>query len=97
MPSDDLFISQHVNISVASFPIESPPLRTFVEDNRAALQDKRLAAFFCCSGGPGKVLEKFRAFLVPGCSQQEIILIDPKDKPSSENENKIVAFCDAMR
>ncbi len=74
-----------------------PPLRTFVEDNRAALQDKRLAAFFCCSGGPGKVLEKFRAFLVPGCSQQEIILIDPKDKPSSENENKIVAFCDAMR
>ncbi len=74
-----------------------PPLRTFVEENRAALKDKRLAAFFCCSGGPGKVLEKFRAFLAPGCPKQEIILIDPKDKSSSENENKIVAFCDALR
>ena len=74
-----------------------PPLRTFVEDNRAALQDKRLAAFFCCSGGPGKVLEKFKAFLADDRLEQALILIDPKDKPSSENENKIVAFCDAMR
>ena len=74
-----------------------PPLRTFVEENRSALQDKRLAAFFCCGGGQGKVLEKFRAFLAPGRLQQETILIEPKDKPSDENDNRIDAFCDVLR
>ena len=73
----------------------SPPLRTFIEENRDALQSKRTAAFFCCSGGPGKVLEKFGAFC--GAEpRQELILIDPKDKPSSENDEKIKAFCDAL-
>ena len=73
-----------------------PPLRTFVEDNRAVLGEKRLAAFFCCGGGPGKVLEKFKAFLAPGRLQHEMILIDPKDKPSDETESRIDTFCDGL-
>ena len=73
----------------------APPLRTFIRDNQVTLADKRTAAFFCCSGGPGKVLEKFGAFC--GAEpRQELILIDPKDKPSSENDEKIKAFCDAL-
>ena len=75
----------------------APPLRTFIKENRAALEGKRLAAFFCCSGGPGKVLEKFKAFLVCDRLEQELILIDPKDKPSPETEEKIKGYIDALR
>lgn len=74
-----------------------PPLRTFVDDNRADLQSKRLAAFFCCSGGPGKVLEKFKSFLGYERMEQEIILIDPKDKPSPRTDKEIEAFCSALQ
>ena len=74
-----------------------PPLRTFTEENRAVLKGKRLAAFFCCSGGPGKVLEKFNAFVSPCALERELILIDPKDKPSKENEEKIDSFCSALQ
>ena len=74
-----------------------PPLRSFVEQNRAALQGKCLAAFFCCSGGPGKVLEKFQAFLAPDQAEKYLILIDPKDKPSHENEEKIADFCNDLK
>ncbi len=74
----------------------APPLRTFMETHRSALQGKRMAAFFCCSGGPGKVLEKFTAFLADDRLEQALILIDPKDKPSVENEEKIKTFCSAL-
>ncbi len=75
----------------------APPLRTFLHDNRSGLEGKRLAAFFCCSGGPGKVIDKFNAFLAPSVPDQELILIDPKDKPSTENEEKIKAFISALQ
>ncbi len=74
----------------------APPLRTFIEENRAALQNKRLAAFFCCSGGPGKVLEKLKVFVSPGHLEQEIILIDPKDKPAAHTDEKIKSFCEKL-
>ena len=74
----------------------APPLRTCMETHRSALQNKRKAAFFCCSGGPGKVLEKFTAFLADDRLEQALILIDPKDKPSVENEEKIKVFCSAL-
>lgn len=75
----------------------SPPLRTFLHQHRDELQGKRLGAFFCCSGGPGKVLDKFDAYLDGIQPEQELILIDPKDKPSVENEEKIKGFIDALR
>ncbi len=74
----------------------TPPLRTFLEDHGADLTGKRIAACFCCSGGPGKVLEKFKACIPDVALKQELILIDPKDKPSAENENKLNAFCDGL-
>ena len=75
----------------------APPLRTCIEEHRTALQSKRLAVFFCCSGGPGKVLEKFRACLAGIVPERELILIDPKDKPSEEKEVKIKSFCSALQ
>ena len=75
----------------------APPLRTFVEDNRTALQGKRLSAFFCCSGGPGKVLDKFKAFLACDRLEQGFILIDPKDKPFPETEEMIKGYIDTLQ
>ena len=74
----------------------APPLRTFIEKHRDELLSKRLAVFFCCSGGPGKVLDKFRSFLSGIQLEQELILIDPKDKPILDSEEKIKAFCSAL-
>lgn len=75
----------------------APPLRSFVEENRAALHEKRIAAFFCCSGGPGKVMEKLRIFLPCDRLEQELILIDPKDKPAPDTEDKIQSFCKSLQ
>lgn len=75
----------------------APPLRTFMAENRNGLQGKRVAAFFCCSGGPGKVVEKFAAFCPAGKPEPAVILVDPKDKPSGENAEKIRAFCHALQ
>ena len=75
----------------------APPLRTFIEENREGLRDKRIAAFACCSGGPGKVMEKLKKLLSLEALAGELILIDPKDKPAEQNEARIKAFCDAMR
>ena len=71
----------------------APPLRTFVEDNRAALAGKRLAAFVCCSGGGAeKALRKLRDLLGADAFDAEMILIDPKDRPDPQNEDSLAAF-----
>ena len=75
----------------------APPLRSFIEDNRDSLRGKRFAAFFCCSGGPGKVVEKFKTFIGGDRLEQELILIDPKDKPSPETEEMIKGYIDALQ
>ena len=74
----------------------APPLRTFIAENLSALQGKRLAVFVCCSGGPGKVMEKAKKALEVETVAAELILIDPKDKPSEENETKIADFCNQL-
>ena len=75
----------------------APPLRTFLHQHRDDLKSKRLAAFFCCSGGPGKVLEKLRDYLNGVCPEQELILVDPKDKPSPDTDRAIDDFCSALQ
>ena len=76
----------------------TPPLRTFIEENRDALKGKRLAVFVCYSGGGAdKAIEKLRRFLAAESFAAELILIDPKDKPSDDNESMIKAFCEKLR
>ncbi len=72
----------------------TPPLRTFIEDNRAALAGKRFAAFACQMGSGGeKALESLRVFLGADAFEAQTVLIDPKDKPSEKNERLMDAFC----
>ena len=74
----------------------APPLRSFLCEQRGALAGKTLAAFICSGGGkPDKAFDQLRKLL--GCElAQELNLIDPKDRPSRENEDRLDAFCRAL-
>lgn len=75
----------------------TPPLRTFVCDNKEALSGKRFAVFTCYSGGGAeKAIEKLKKLLDIKEYEAELILTDPKDKPSGENEKNLAAFCESI-
>lgn len=75
----------------------TPPIRTFVQDNLETLKDKRIAAFACQSGaGADKAFRKLKAYLDIESMEAELVLIDPKDKPSDQNQANIKAFCDRL-
>ena len=75
----------------------TPPLRTFVQENREALAGKRVAAFACQSGsGAQRAFGKLKACLGVEALEAELVLIDPKAKPSAQNEERIRAFCESL-
>ena len=81
---------------IIGFPVWAgnitPPIRTFVREND--LKGKRIAAFACQSGsGAEKAFRKLKACLGTEHLEAELILIDPKARPSENNEQKIRAFC----
>ena len=84
---------------IIGFPVwagnVAPPIRTFVKEND--LSGKRIAAFACESGaGAEKAFGKLKR--CPGIEklEAELILIDPKKKPSAENEANIRTFCERL-
>ena len=84
---------------ILGFPVwagtMAPPIRTFLRDH--ALQGKRVAAFACESGaGAEKALGKLKAALGVDALEGELILIDPKSRPSEENERRIRQFCEKL-
>ena len=75
----------------------TPPLRTFIRENREDLQEKKLAAFACMSGsGAEKALLKLKGELGVDALEAELILIDPKTKEDPANEDRIRTFCSAL-
>ena len=84
---------------VFGFPVwagnVAPPIRSFAKENR--LDGKRVAAF-ACEGGSGaeKAFGKLKAALGIEAFEAELILIDPKAKPSDENERKLKMFCSKL-
>ena len=84
---------------VFGFPVwagnVTPPIRSFVKEND--LRGKRIAAFACESGaGAEKAFGKLRAALGIEKLEAELVLIDPKARPSEENERKLRDFCAAL-
>ncbi len=75
----------------------APPLRTFVEDGRAALEGKRFAALVCCAGGGAqKALQKLAALV--GCEwEASCVLIDPKDRPNPKNDAALADFIEKLK
>ena len=82
---------------VIGFPVWAgnitPPIRTFVLENRDALKEKRVCAFACQGGSGGeKAFRKLRECLGRNTLEATVILIDPKDKPRAENDRLIAEF-----
>ena len=76
----------------------TPPLRTFVEENAEALRGKRIAAFACSSGGgAAKPLARLAELLGVERFAAEASFVDPKVRPSAENDARLEEFIKALR
>ena len=87
---------------ILGFPVwagtVTPPMRTFVKAHGGELAGKPVAAFACQSGaGAEKAFGKLKAALGIDTLEAELVLIDPKDKPSAENDRKLEAFCEKLK
>ena len=75
----------------------TPPIRTFVEDNKSELSGKKIAAFACQSGsGAEKALAKLAKTIGIGDFDKKAVFIDPKVRRSGETDAKIDIFCDSL-
>ncbi len=97
-----VFDAQQYDCVVIGMPVwagsVTPPINTFVEENRGNLQGKKIAAFACSKGGGAeKVLEKLRGALGIGAFAAELSLVDPKVKADPANDMRIAAFCSALK
>lgn len=75
----------------------TPPLMTFIVENKDALSEKKIAAFACQSGaGAEKALSKLADCIGISAFEETAILIDPKDKPSEANNSALLSFCEKL-
>ena len=82
---------------IIGFPVWAgnitPPIRTFVADNLEKLKGKKISAFACQSGaGAEKAFEKLKSVLGIDSLSETAIFIDPKDKPSEQNDLTLEVF-----
>ena len=88
------------DLVVLGFPVwagnVAPPIRTFLKEHD--LSQKRVAAVACQSGnGAEKAFSKLEECMPEHTLAATLILIDPKARPSEENNNKIAAFCAGLQ
>ena len=96
------FKAEEYDLVILGFPVGAaniaPPVRTFVVNNLVSLRNKKVAAFACESGSGGeKALAKLAGCLERGTLAATMVLIDPKDRPKPENDQKISAFLKQLR
>lgn len=74
----------------------TPPLRTFLENNDLA--GKKIAAVATSAGGDSsKCLEALRTASKAESLVAALSLVEPKNRPSEENENKIKEFIETVK
>ena len=74
----------------------TPPLRTFFENND--LTGKKIAVIATSAGGDSaKCVEAVKAAAGADSLAAVLSLVDPKEKPSDENEKQISAFIDTCK
>lgn len=75
----------------------TPPIRTFIKENKDKLQGKKFAVFICyMGGGAEKAIEKLKQFLEISSLEAELILIDPKDRKTDNKDKQIEEFCNKI-
>ncbi|MBR5115676.1 MAG: NAD(P)H-dependent oxidoreductase, partial [Lachnospiraceae bacterium] len=60
----------------------SPPIRTFIDENRDKLSGKQIGVFVCSGGGGVKAIAKIREFLPVDKLRDALDLIEPKNRQS---------------
>ena len=74
----------------------TPPLRTFFENND--LTGKKIAVIATSAGGDSaKCVEAVKTAAGAESLAAVLSLVDPKEKPSDENEKQIAAFIDTCK
>lgn len=75
----------------------TPPIRTFVNENKDKLLGKKICVFACQSGnGAPKAIEKLRELLGIDSFAAQAVFIDPKARPSEENEKILIEFTEKL-
>lgn len=75
----------------------APPIRTFIEENKENLKDKKIAVFVCYSGmGADKAIEKLKKCLEINDFCSKLTLVDPREKELDENKEEIDEFCEEI-
>ena len=75
----------------------TPPIRSFIKENRENLKGKKFAAFICnMGGGADKALDKLKNYLDVSELSAELVLIEPKENRNEENEKKINEFIERI-
>ena len=76
----------------------APPIRTFIDENREALAKMKLAAVVCFAGsGADRALVKLKDELDISAFEESLVLVDPKDKPTTEKMRQIEDFADSLK
>ena len=76
----------------------TPPMRTFITDNREKLSGKKLGLLLCfLGGGEKKAEEKAKALLGIERFEASLTLLDPLNKKSVENDKSIAEFCGKLK
>ena len=91
------FNADEYDVIVIGYPVWAgtfaPPIRSFIEQNKAALQGKKVAAFASSSGGNAdKSFVKLAAFLKSDPIFPTLSIVDPLAKPSDDKNAQIEAF-----
>jgi len=75
----------------------TPPIRSFIQENKAALTGKRFGVFVCCSGGnTDKAFEKLQELLGIEGFDASVALTDPKKQPELA-EPSFRTFCEKLK
>ncbi|MCR4763878.1 MAG: NAD(P)H-dependent oxidoreductase [Lachnospiraceae bacterium] len=70
----------------------SPPIRSFIEENRDQLKDRQIGVFVCSGGGGVKAIGKIREFLPVDKLRDALDLIEPRNNQTEANDQAIARF-----
>ena len=71
----------------------SPPIRTFIDDNRDQLAGRQIGVFVCSGGGGVKAIGKIRECLRVDKLRDALDLIEPRSNQNEANDRAIERFC----
>lgn len=95
-------VLENYDMIVMGFPVWAsritPPLRTFIRENKEVLKTKKIAAFACQGGqGADKALEELKKCIGIDSFAAEAVFIDPKARQTEETDNSIEIFADELK